>query len=90
MKQTDFFKCFSDPIRLKIIKVIIDRKSVCVCEFAELLNITQPKISRHLAILRNIKILLDKREGQWIYYSLNSDIPDWAKHILEVIKNNPA
>jgi len=88
MEQIEFFKCLSDPTRLQIIKIIIVNKRICVCEFTKLLNITQPKISRHLALLRVSKLLLDEREGQWVYYSINPNIPHWAKLILNIIKND--
>lgn len=85
MNQTDFFKCLSDPTRLDILQLVIAKNSVCVCEFSEQLDISQPKISRHLALLRNLGILLDQRKGQWVYYSLNPDLPIWAKNILNII-----
>lgn len=87
MDQTDFFKCLSDPTRLDILKLVIDRENICVCELTEQLELSQPKISRHLALLRNLSILLDERKGQWVYYSLNPDLPEWAKSVLNIIAN---
>ncbi|MCH7394168.1 metalloregulator ArsR/SmtB family transcription factor [Acinetobacter dispersus] len=87
MDQTDFFKCLSDPTRLDILKLVIDRQNICVCELTEQLELSQPKISRHLALLRNLSILLDERKGQWVYYSLNPDLPEWAKSVLNIIAN---
>ena len=85
MDQTDFFKCLSDPTRLDILKLVIARKNVCVCELTEQLELSQPKISRHLALLRNLAILLDQRQGQWVYYRLNPNLPEWAKSVLNII-----
>lgn len=65
MNQTDFFKCLSDPTRLNILELVMAKQSVCVCELTEQLQLSQPKISRHLALLRNLSILLDQRQGQW-------------------------
>lgn len=87
MDQADFFKCLSDPTRLDILKIILERRNVCVCEITEILQLSQPKISRHLALLRNLLILLDERKGQWVYYSLNPDLPEWATSILNVLKD---
>ena len=42
----------------------------------------QPKISRHLAILRDQHIVSDRRVGQWVYYRIDPDLPDWAHEIL--------
>ena len=87
MDQADFFKCLSDPTRLDILKLILARKNVCVCEITEQLQLSQPKISRHLALLRNLSILLDERKGQWVYYRLNPNLPEWVNSVLEVLNN---
>lgn len=96
MNQTDFFKCLSDPTRLDILKLIMTKQNVCVCELTEQLQLSQPKISRHLALLRNLSILLDQRQGQWVYYRLNPNLPEWANEVLNIISkqnddmmNNP-
>jgi ArsR family transcriptional regulator len=94
MEQADFFKCLSDSTRLDILKIILERQNVCVCEITEILQLSQPKISRHLALLRNLSILLDERKGQWVYYRLNPDLPEWVKAVLNVLNdevlNKPA
>ena len=87
MDQADFFKCLSDPTRLDILKIILERQNVCVCEITEILQLSQPKISRHLALLRNLSILLDERKGQWVYYRLNPDLPEWVNAVLNVLKD---
>lgn len=61
------------------------RENVCVCELTELLQLSQPKISRHLALLRNLSVLLDQRQGQWVYYRVNPDLPEWANDVLSII-----
>lgn len=94
MDQADFFKCLSDPTRLDILKIILEKQNVCVCEITEILQLSQPKISRHLALLRNLSILLDERKGQWVYYRLNPDLPEWVNAVLNVLNdellNKPA
>jgi len=94
MDQADFFKCLSDPTRLDILKIILKRQNVCVCEITEILQLSQPKISRHLALLRNLSVLLDERKGQWVYYRLNPDLPEWVNAVLNVLNdevlNKPA
>lgn len=87
MNQTDFFKCLSDQTRLDILRLVVAKNSICVCELTEQLELSQPKISRHLALLRNLSILLDERKGQWVYYSLNPDLPEWAMSVLSIIAN---
>lgn len=77
-----FFKCLADETRLKSLILIQSEGELCVCELMEALEEIQPKISRHLALLREHKIVLDRRQGQWIYYRLNPELPDWAKTVL--------
>ncbi|SPL69877.1 metalloregulator ArsR/SmtB family transcription factor [Acinetobacter stercoris] len=88
MQQTEFFKCLSDQTRLDLLKIVLQKQKVCVCEFTEYLNLSQPKISRHLALLRNLSILLDQRQGQWVYYSIHPDLPVWAKDILKIVSEH--
>lgn len=87
MDQTGFFKCLSDPTRLDILKLVMAKQNICVCELTERLQLSQPKISRHLALLRNLSILLDQRQGQWVYYRLNPNLPEWAKAVLNIMSN---
>lgn len=87
MDQADFFKCLSDPTRLDILKIILERQNVCVCEITEILQLSQPKISRHLALLRNLSILLDERKGQWVYYRLNPDLSEWVNAVLNILND---
>jgi ArsR family transcriptional regulator len=77
-----FFKCLADETRLKSLIIMHSEGEVCVCELMEALQESQPKISRHLALLRENQIVLDRRQGQWIYYRLNPDLPGWVKNVL--------
>ncbi len=85
MNQTEIFKCLSEPTRQDILKLVLAKQNICVCELTEALNLSQPKISRHLALLRNLSVLLDQRQGQWVYYRLNPDLPEWAVSVLNII-----
>ncbi len=74
----DFFKLLADDTRLSTLLLIQQEQELCVCELTSALNLSQPKISRHLAMLRNAKVLLDRRQGQWVFYRLNPELPTWA------------
>lgn len=63
------FRALADPTRLRLLNLIADRE-ICVCYFVEILGISQPKISRHLAYLRNAGIAAARREGKWMHYRL--------------------
>ena len=57
--------------------------SLCVCELTAALNIVQPKVSRHLATLREAGLVADERRGQWVHYRMPNNIPPWVCNILQ-------
>jgi len=57
-------------------------KELCVCEIGAILGSIQPKISRHLALMRSSGLVLDDRRGQWVYYRINQDCESWMQNIL--------
>lgn len=71
-----------DPIRLRCVLLIQQEGSLCVCELTDALDMVQPKISRHLAMLRKGGLLLDERQGLWVHYRLHPELPEWALSIL--------
>jgi ArsR family transcriptional regulator len=77
-----FFKALADPTRLRCLMLLASERELCVCELTHALAEIQPKISRHLAQLRDQGIVLDRRQGQWVYYQLNPELPTWAKAVL--------
>jgi ArsR family transcriptional regulator len=81
---TEVFKSLADETRVRAMLLIADQGELCVCELMCALDDSQPKISRHLAQLRSNGLLLDRRQGQWVYYRLNPDLPDWVREILQV------
>lgn len=82
MNQVDFFKCLADQTRLDILLMIVKQGERCVCDLTAGLDLSQPKISRHLALLRTAQILQDRRQGQWVYYQLHDGLSPWCKEIL--------
>ena len=63
------FAALADSTRLRLLNLMAGRE-VCVCHFVEILSESQPKISRHLAYLRNAGIVAARREGKWMHYSI--------------------
>lgn len=84
LTPTNVFKCLADDTRAKITLLIDREQELCVCELTYALDRVQPKISRHLALLRNCGLLTDRRQGQWVYYRLNPDLPQWVNDILTI------
>ncbi|MBN2242251.1 MAG: metalloregulator ArsR/SmtB family transcription factor [Acidobacteria bacterium] len=88
-----FFKILADESRLKMLWLLCNRRELCVCDIMAVLEITQSKASRHLATMRNLGIVTDRREGQWSYYSLcpveDKLAKDHLKHLKTTLSRLP-
>lgn len=71
-RLSDVFKTLGDPTRLRII-FILSKCDLCVCDIAEVLNMTQSAISHQLRILRNLRLVKFKKEGKSVIYSLDDE-----------------
>ena len=66
----DFFKIIGDSTRIKILYVL-SCSEMCVCDIAQLLNMTQSAISHQLRVLKQMKLVKNRREGKSFFYSLS-------------------
>lgn len=83
----DFYKVFGDATRIRILCVLLQAE-VCVCDLAELLEMTQSAISHQLRVLKQMKLVKNRREGKTVYYSLadghiQTIISQGMEHIAE-------
>lgn len=69
-EYASLFKCLSEPVRLRILFLLLDKGELCVCDIVDTLGLSQSVVSRHLAYLRNNGLLSTRREGVWIYYQV--------------------
>lgn len=76
------FKCMSDETRLALLLLIEQHGELCVCELTEALQLSQPKVSRHLAHLRECNLLVGEKRGQWVHYFLHPELDRWAKELI--------
>lgn len=87
------FSALSHEIRLRSLLLMQAEGELCVCELTHALGLSQPMISRHLALLREAGLVIDRRAGVWIYYAINPQLPDWSKAVLattaEGVLNQP-
>jgi ArsR family transcriptional regulator len=88
MTPNELFPLLSDETRLRCLLLLQKKQELCVCEICHIIDSIQPKISRHLALMRKSRLVSDERRGQWIYYSINPSLPDWAKKIIESTLKN--
>ena len=73
-KTTDFFKALGDPTRIKILKLLLSGKKLCVGMIAFKLNITQSAVSQHLKVLKSNDIVDGTRTGFNMHYRVNEDV----------------
>ena len=83
----ELFKIFGDSTRIRILYALFESE-MCVCDIAELLNMTQSAISHQLRLLKQSKLVKNRRDGKTVYYSLADDhvrtvINQGMDHILE-------
>ncbi len=87
----ELFSALSHDIRLRCIILLLSHDELCVCEVTYAIGVAQPKISLSLGQLRKIGLVKDRREGLWIHYHINPDLPLWVKELLyklhEGVKN---
>lgn len=85
MTPTEFFKLLADDIRLKSILLMAHEGELCVCELMTAFKEpSQPKISRHLAVLKNAGLLVTRKQKQWVFYSINSNVAAWAQEVISL------
>ncbi len=92
--MNDFYKVLSDETRLRCIALIFEHDEICVCELIHALALPQSKISRHLSIIKLNGLISQRRNGQWVLYSVNHELSNFKKNIIittikELKSNSP-
>lgn len=85
MKPEVLFNLLSDTTRLRCLMLIQAEDEACVCEMTFALEESQPKISRHLALMRDASLVTARREGTWMHYRIDPHLPSWAKESLRQV-----
>jgi len=84
-----FFSAIANDIRLRCLILMQLEGELCVCELTHALDLSQPMISRHLALLRETGLVETRRAGQGMYYRIHPDLDAWVKKVLrETAKAN--
>ena len=83
MQPQQLFNLLAHPLRLRAVMLLADGGEHCVCEFTEVLQTVQPVVSRHLGQMRAAGLLQDRRQGQWVFYSLHADLPAWVQGVID-------
>ena len=80
-----FFSALADRTRLRLLN-LMGSDEVCVCFFVEILQVNQPKVSRHLAYLRRAGVVAARREGTWMHYRIVEPIHEDAARVLADVR----
>ena len=78
------FRAFSDRTRLRLLNMLRTGET-CVCDLVEVLDVPQPKVSRHLAYLRKAGLVLARKEGLWMHYRLTGATSDFHRSLLNCL-----
>ena len=80
------FHALSDPTRLQIIELLLGGER-CVCELTDSLAAAQSRLSFHLRVLKDAGLVTDRKEGRWVYYTLDSAALEDAAAFLGELPN---
>jgi ArsR family transcriptional regulator len=83
MVSTQIFQALSDETRLRVVLLLSVEAELSVCELVHALELSQPKISRHLACLRDAGVVDLRRQAQWVHYRLSDRLAPWEKQVIE-------
>ena len=81
--KTRLLKALANETRLKILRLLSERE-MCVCELTVALDLTQPTASHHLNILENMKVIQDRKDGRWVFYSITN--PRVIEHLFDFLE----
>lgn len=78
-----FVQALADRTRLRALVLLRREPPLCVCELTAALDVSQPKMSRHLAALRALNIVEDARIANRVFYRIDPNLPDWARAVVD-------
>jgi ArsR family transcriptional regulator len=78
----DLFAALANDTRLRCLTLLMGHEELCVCELTHAIGAAQPHISRHLAQLRELGLVADRRAGLWVHYRIHPALPDWVVGVL--------
>jgi len=82
------FHALSDPTRLEIVELLRGGER-CVCELTTALDAAQSRLSFHLRVLKDAALVTDRREGRWVYYTLNTPVLHELEAFLTTAQKAP-
>lgn len=81
------FKAFCDENRIRILEILSDGEK-CACRLLEELSVTQPTLSHHMKVLCDSGVVVSRKDGKWMYYSLSKSGIEKAQNYLLFLANS--
>jgi len=79
------FELLADSTRRRILALLLEQREICVCRLVGALELPQPKVSRHLAAMREAGLLVSRRKGTWILYRFDPQVAGWAMRVIAMM-----
>ncbi len=83
---SEFFKGLGDPVRVKIVTLLVRKGELCVCEIQAAIGLMQSLTSHHLNILRRAGIVKASKKGTWVHYGLQKGVADLLDRSKQLLK----
>ncbi len=81
----------AEPTRLEAIRLLADGSEHCVCELMRKLGATQSRMSRHMQVLKQAGLVVDRRDAQWVRYRIDPDLsPPLARLVQAALERDLA
>jgi ArsR family transcriptional regulator len=84
----EVYRALADPIRLELLALIAAGGPICVCHLHERLPYSQSRVSKHLGTLRRAGLVTTRREGTWVYYSLEEEALAVAREYIDQLESS--
>ena len=75
----------AEPTRLAALRLLRDGGEHCVCELMRTLGASQSRMSRHMAVLKAVGLVTDRRDAQWVRYRLRADMPPDMSAVVQAV-----
>ncbi|MEP9350627.1 metalloregulator ArsR/SmtB family transcription factor [Xanthobacter sp. KR7-225] len=80
-----FLSALAEPTRLAAVRLLWDGREHCVCELVRVLGVTQSRMSRHMAVLKQAGVVVDRRDAQWVRYRRNPELPAAQAAVVDAV-----
>lgn len=87
--EDSFFSVVNHECRRRLLILLLGTGELCVCDLVSATGVPQAVVSRHLAMARDARLVVARRQGTWMYYRLHSDLAPWVGTILAAISRGP-